>query len=347
VPVAAPAAFAALGEGLAWIAAQLGPSEAQAGVLGGWPYGQLTESTPVDCDRVTPRANHFHLFDAMNVPWKGCVEARPHPLDLTDELPTFGRSDSFFVPYFWPDESDQRNHEIRNNYLRDTATMPSWVKNSGSATLRQAWVWKYAFGGQPNIDNASFLTLGPNAACPDPVVPLTSDRSRLLATADALRSYAASGTNIAEGLAWTWRMISPRFVPEAAPFDRRNKKYIILMTDGFNEVVPQEVNWNRSDYSAIGYAAKRRLGTHDLSTITQRLDERLAQVCRSVKNDDIQVFTVLYDPVGYTASSQVEALLSNCATSKDRHVFKATSPEDLVAAFRNIGNEISATRLSR
>ncbi|HSP24936.1 MAG TPA: hypothetical protein VLQ65_07160, partial [Saliniramus sp.] len=186
-----------------------------------------------------------------------------------------------------------------------------------------------------------------NAACPDPVVPLTSDRTRLLSAADGLRSFAASGTNVAEGLAWTWRMISPRFTDDAAPFDTRNKKYIILMTDGFNEVVPQGVSWNRSDYSSVGYAEKRRFGTNNRATITQRLDERLVEVCGKVKRDGIQVFTVLYDPVGYTASSQVEALLGVCATSTSRHVFKATSPEDLVTAFKSIGNEISALRISR
>lgn len=334
--------------GFGWILDQLAAAPAQASPTRAWPYGELSESTPMDCDRKLPdQINHFHLFNAMGVPWKGCVEARPSSLDVTDERPTIGNPDSFFVPYFWPDESDNSRHDIRNNYLPDTETIPSWVKKRDNSALQQAWIWKYAFGSRPNIDDNSFLMRGPNAACPDAIVPLTTDRQRLLSTADNLRAYAASGTNVAEGLAWTWRMISPRFVDDAAPFENRNKKYVILMTDGFNDVVPQNVNWNRSDYGSVGYAGTRRLGTNDRQRIAERLDTRLAEVCRSVKNDDIQLYTVLFDPMGYTASSQVEALLRDCATSKTRHVFKASSAEDLVAAFRAIGSEINSVRLSR
>lgn len=338
--------------GFNWILDQLAPTQAQAqphsSVVGTWPYGEMSEDTPMDCDRVVPAPiNHFHLFNGMGVRWKGCVEARPSTLDVTDERPTAGRPDTFFVPYLWPDESDNPNHEIRNNYLSDTSTIPSWIKNRDQAALRQAWFWKYAPGSNPIIDENSFLMRGPNAACPDPIVPLTTNRSRLLSTADNLRPYAASGTNIAEGLAWTWRLISPRFVDEAAPFDERNKKYVILMTDGFNDVVAQEVNWNRSDYGSIGYASRRRLGTNNRDQITERLDQRVATICQSIKNDDIQIFTVLFDPMGYTSSSQVEALLADCATSRSRHVFKASSAEDLIGAFRAIGSEINSVRLSR
>jgi hypothetical protein len=335
--------------GFSWILDQLSPATAEASVAGPWPYGELTEDTPMDCNRMAPAPiNHFHLFNGMGVRWKGCVEARPSTLDVTDERPTIGRPDSFFVPYFWPDESDNPNHEVRNNYLPDTLTIPSWVKHRNSDSLRQGWFWKYAPGSTPNIDDTSFLMRGPNAACPDPLVPLTTNRSRLLSTADNLRPYAASGTNIAEGLVWTWRMISPRFVDEAAPFDKRNKKYVILMTDGFNDVVPQDrAGWNKSDYGAIGYAAYRRLGTDNRDQITERLDQRVATICRNVKNDDIQIFTVLFDPMGYTDSSQVEALLRDCATSTARHVFKASSAEELIGAFRMIGTEISSVRLSR
>jgi hypothetical protein len=314
-----------------------------------WPYGDV--NGPQNCSKqlTTPiKVNHFDLFDALDVPWKGCVEARPYPYDVSDEAPAQDKADTLLVPYFWPDESDSDGQNVRNNYLPDNPTMPGWVKNRSDGALREAWVWKYNKGPKPSIDDTSFLTRGPNAACPNPIVPLTSNRSRLTGALDDLRAYAASGTNIAEGLAWAWRVISPgEPFAEGMPYAPRNKKYIVLLTDGFNEVVPQGVSWNKSDYSSVGYAAKGRLGTTDRAAMTKELDRRLPQVCANVKDKGIQVFTVLYDPVGNVASSQVEALLRSCATSPDTHAFKASSQSDLAKAFQRIGGEISALRISQ
>jgi Flp pilus assembly protein TadG len=324
-----------------------------AHAAGSWPYGTLGESTPVDCNRKTPsRANHFDLFQAMNLAWKGCVEARPGPYDVTDEAPNRGKPDTLFVPYLWPDEHDEefKKGNVRNSYLSDQANMPSWIKNGNDPVLRQAWIWKYD-GGKPNVDNAAFITRGPNAACPDPIVPLTSNKTKLDAAIDSLRAYGASGTNIGEGLAWAWRVISAGDpFPEGAPYNKKNKKFIVLMTDGFNEVVwqgPVDYSWNKSDYGATGYASKARLGTSDLAGMTRELDRRLADVCRNIKAKDIQVFTLLFDPVGYTQSSDVENLLRNCATTKDRHVFKASSHGQLVKAFQTIATEIVNLRITR
>ncbi|MDF3062392.1 MAG: hypothetical protein K0S06_2501 [Microvirga sp.] len=324
------------------------PSPAQAGPRS-WPYGEV--DSPPDCTkelRTPAKVNHFDLFAAAEVPWKGCVEARPYPYDVTDEKPVVGTPDTLFVPYFWPDEPESSAPNIRNTYLIDNATMPGWVKNNTDGALKQAWVWKYNKGPKPKTDDVSFLTIGPNAACPDPVVPLTSNRAKLTGALDSLRAYAASGTNIGEGLAWAWRLVSPgEPFTEGAPYGPTNKKYIVLMTDGFNEVVPQSVSWNKSDYTSVGYAAKARLGTTDLPSMTKVLDKRMAEVCTNIKAQGIQIFTVLYDPVGRNASSDVENLLRNCSTSPKTHAYKASSQADLVSAFKLIAGEISALRLSR
>lgn len=340
--------FAELGTdiraGIDFLLDALGPSKAQAGP---WPYGTMDITTPVLCpERFTPpRVNHFDLFDAMNVRWKGCVEARPSPYDVTDTAPSSGNPDTLFVPYLWPDERDG-NMYVRNNYLPDGGGMPDWVKDK-SAELYQAWIWKYKYGGTPNVDDASFLTRGPNTACPDPIVPLTKVKAQLDNAIDRLRAYAASGTNIAEGMAWAWRVISPGDpFPEGAPYDKKNKKFVVLMTDGFNEVVPQGVDWNKSDYSAIGYAAKERLGSSDRPQITAALDNKLTTVCDNMKDKDIRVFTILYDPVGYTRSADIDRRLQNCAT-RPEYSFRATNSADLIASFRNIAGEIIKLRITR
>lgn len=332
--------------GIDFLLAALAPGKAHA--QSAWPYGTLDDTTPIDCTRTTPiRVNHFELFNAMNVRWKGCVEARPSPYDVDLTAPASGNPDTLFVPYLWPDESDNHAGDVRNNYLPDTAGMPSWLKDTGSSELRQSFIWKYRFGGAPNIDDTSFLTRGPNAACPDPIVPLTANRNELDSAVSNLRAYAASGTNIAEGMAWAWRVISPgQPFDEAAPYDKKNKKFVVLMTDGVNEVVPQGVDWNKSDYSAVGYAAKSRLDTSDRTEITSKLDDKLTTVCDSMKGKDIQIFTILYDPVGYTSSASITSRLQKCAT-KPQFSFRVVTQGDLVQAFRTIGGEITKLRINR
>ncbi|MGY6567369.1 MAG: VWA domain-containing protein [Salinarimonas sp.] len=333
-----------------FLTALFGTTEAQA--AGSWPYGTLTNSTPADCDRRVPRPNHFDLFDAMNVPWKGCVESRPFPLDLSEDAPTPANPDSYFVPYFWPDERDG-NSTIRNDYLPDYAGgRPSWVRSHGNADLRRSWIWKYNSGVTPNtspIIDLPYMVAnrGPNLACPDPIVPLTGNRGTLLSAADNLMSYGASGTNIATGLVWAWRMLSPNFVPEARPYAPGHRKIVILMTDGFNDFVPQNNSWNRSDYSGTGYVERQRFGTRNRNQIMNILDQRTAEVCERIKGRDIELYTVLFDPQGYTDASNVEQLLRECATTPNRHVFRADSQQELVNAFRSIGNQINALRISR
>lgn len=351
-----------------FLGALFAPSPAHA--QGSAPWGVMNESTapasPPDCLHWTPRrVNHFDVFRELEVPWGGCVEARPHPLDVTDRPPRPGDRDSFFVPWLWPDED--HDHRNRNDYLPnfDTAgsprpnwAPPSWVNPDDlSFNLERSWVWKYSAGVRPlntelTTHPLSSRRLGPNMSCPDPIVPLTNDRNRLLHAAERFTARGASGTTMNLGLAWAWRMISPNFVPEARPFARENRKFIILMTDGFNELVPQQdergrLNRNRSDYTGYGYLVDRRLGTNQRERAMEILDERTEQVCRNIKAQDIEIFTVMFDPDGYLDSSFVEWLLGRCATNANTHVFRASDGQQLIGAFRAIGNQINALRLAR
>lgn len=75
-------------------------------------------------DGITYRVNHWALFDAMNVDWKGCVEARPDGLDVQDVAPTLANRNSLFVPYLWPDEPSRpsggpSNWNAANSYIAD------------------------------------------------------------------------------------------------------------------------------------------------------------------------------------------------------------------------------------
>ncbi|MCB1508575.1 MAG: hypothetical protein KDI98_07465 [Hyphomicrobiaceae bacterium] len=324
------------------------PTPAEAA---GWPYGPTPhEYSPVVCNVNGPsRVNVFDLFAAMGEPWEGCVEARPSPYDVRD-IPPGSNPDTQFVPYMWPDETDgwpgtSPSSLVRNDYL-PRASYPSWMERHGNSQIfDQAYVWKYR--SPPNSDYTSFIERGPNAACPEPIVPLTGTRAELDASIASLRSVGAAGTNSALGMMWGWRVLSPDApFTEGIPYDPENSsKIVILMTDGINDVTPQPNSWNQSDFGAYGYIQDGRLGANRPSTQAQ-LDNRLRTICRSMKDDgtEIIIYTVMFDPEGGLPSS-VRALFRGCASDPDLY-FEASSPESLVAAFQEIANDIRRLRLA-
>jgi Flp pilus assembly protein TadG len=87
------------------------------------------------CFAFTPAdgVNYFTLFDLIsNEDWKGCVEARPPPYDITDAVPNIGTPATLFVPFFWLDTggtagqgstntSSAANYQNNNNsFIADT-----------------------------------------------------------------------------------------------------------------------------------------------------------------------------------------------------------------------------------
>lgn len=342
------------------------PAEARSSKYGS-KYDALYRATPeaagygpapvagvtVNCNRRTPnKVNHFHLFHAMGVEWRGCVEARPSPYDIQDTVPSLANPSTLFVPYLWPDEqtATTSTNSTRLNYLK-TFPRPARVRSWGNHQ-EQAYVWKYWNTSLQQLDNAAYIQQDPNGACPDPVVPLTNNRATLDTAINKLRVYGASGTNSVEGLAWAWRVLTPGApFTEGGPPDRKRRKIIVLMTDGMNEVVPQRsVGYNRSDYTAVGYADKNRLGTRDIATMASRLDDKLETLCRTVKGrrdtpEEITIYTVLFDPTGAIRSARTANIFRDCATTRG-HAFSASSGADLISAFEKIGREISALRLA-
>jgi Flp pilus assembly protein TadG len=231
------------------------------------------------CHALTPAdgINYFTLFDRINnADWKGCVEARPEPYDITDAPPQVGTPATMFVPFFWLDtggtagqsassSSSAANYLSSNSYLADTAgdisgaTMSS---SNGSSTTAQDRrearffnVFKYR-NTAGSIDDSAPDTRGPNRGCPTPIVPLTASESTIQTNIAAMRHWNGGGTNQAEGLAWGWRVLSP-----GAPFTegetfnaaRDNvRKVIVLMSDGENTNVGSDPVLG-SDYSAYNH----------------------------------------------------------------------------------------------
>jgi Flp pilus assembly protein TadG len=329
--------------------------------VGGWPHGPRPRTIPNDgdCSRRGPsEVNHFHLFEAMGEQWAGCVEARPEPFDTSDTPPGGGSGgDTRWVPYLWPDERDGVNGSnprahSRNDYLPTDTLRPNqiWNRDWGHDD-RQRFVWKYNLdevGGSVDADYSNFIERGPNAACPEPIVPLTGSRAELDRAIDGLRSVGAAGTNSAFGMVWGWRVLSPGApFTQGLPYDPENtRKIIILMTDGINDVTEQRNGYNRADYGAYGYLRRGRLGSNR-NQAQARLDRKLREVCNEVQRTgrEIMVYTVMFDPQGGLPPS-LRSLYRDCATEADMF-FQASDSADLVSAFNDIAADIRRLRLTQ
>ncbi|MEW6016858.1 MAG: pilus assembly protein, partial [Pseudomonadota bacterium] len=281
----------------------------------------------------TANTDRFAILKSMkdNQVWGGCVESRRQPYDVQDTAPYSADKDSWFVPYFAPDEPDNGNSwwypSYVNDYIDDDTKGDFWT--------RQGNVGKY--------NNAKPSGGGPNRGCDlEPVMRLTTDMAGLKSAIDDME--AAGNTNIPMGLVWGWHTLSPNapFSDGVAYGTKHHRKIIILMTDGDN-VASTANNENDSAYSGIGYIWQGLLGitSGSSSTRTQKMNERLALLCENIKKKDIVLYTVRVE-----VKSGDSALLRNCATDPDKF-YDVQNVSQLGAAFDAIAGSIDNLRITK
>lgn len=338
--------------------------------------------------------------------WAGCVEARPRGLAITDAEPKSSDPDTLFVPSFAPDEraywdgvdNDYLPAMMSGSYIEpDQIDTSDWTASApkqesdpryGAAYDRddvargsQADVNKYLMSTQSNTKNAQ--DGGPNKSCEtQPLTPLNVSQT---AVQDALTKMQASGaTNIPEGLAWGWRLVTP-----SAPFsegkswtEESNLKAVVLMTDGENTLNPSYSNGtavdvnteNNSIYSMFGYATVQepagKTGNGRLYTtisggtsgkrgadLNDRMNGITRQLCQNIKDDHrepdgtdgIIIFTIAFD---VPDKSPTKSLLENCASygltdPTKKLYYDAANKDQLIAAFGKITEEVTSLRIAR
>ncbi len=296
----------------------------------------------------------FQLFSDLGVSWAGCVESRPSGYDVLDTPATGG--DTLFVPMFAPDEPGERgrnNLGYDNSYIDDDGGVcepyervctrysrrgncQNWDTIRLSNPEAQARTCKYR--NRPSISGG-----GPNSMCTtQPILPLNSTKASIETAIDAMQ--ANGNTNIKEGVAWGWRVLSsaPPFSDGRAKNTEQNSKVLILMTDGENWY-NHEDNHNKSIYASHGFAAKGRLGnSYSRSAYTSYLNSRTRTVCENAKADGITIYTIAFRLESDPTTTQ---LLKDCATNKDQ-AFTASNGSMLIESFRNIGRKITDLRIS-
>jgi Flp pilus assembly protein TadG len=313
--------------------------------------------SPIHFENFAEPKTRFDLFQQMGTSWRGCVEVRPSPHDVTDSLPTSADPASLFVPMFNPDEPDSANdggYSYGNSYLPDyggscPAPPPTCLHHNSKGNCTswsqppvlspqeaQARVCKYQ-------DASIGWAAGPNYLCDSlPVLPLTSDKGAVVSLVKSMQ--ANGGTNIMEGVMWGWRLLSPDPpFTEGRPYgDDENDKFLIVMTDGENWHQARS-NHNKSTYHAFGYAAKGRLGsTYTTSALVGQMNTKTLAACANAKAAGIKVYTIAFR---LESSPTTMAMLASCASSATE-AYVASNGTALIQAFESIGREIARLRLA-
>lgn len=175
-----------------------------------------------------------------------------------------------------------------------------------------------------------------NRYCPNPITPLTNDRTTLDNQIDAMQALGSTHVNL--GAVWGWRTISPQepFTEGTAYGDPDWNKAVILLTDGENTMID-------SYYSAFGWLSDGNLGTTTSRSVAENeLDDRLREVCTGMKNDGIIVYTITFQVPDLTT----RMLFEDCATDSDKY-YDSPDAATLNVAFRAIGAELKNLHLSR
>jgi len=179
--------------------------------------------------------------------------------------------------------------DLDNSDVRLSVVPFAQYVNVGEIRSREGWLdfsetnqndWNGCVGSRvngfdetPNERGGAIPTIAGNL-CPTEIQPLTSNMTTSRRSIDALTPRGL--TYIPSGITWGWRTLEgeiPARVQDA-PANTDHQKVMVIMTDGAN-------TRSKSDL------------THDGRDINDAND-KTADLCESVKNDDIEVYTIAY-----------------------------------------------------
>ncbi|MFZ4809560.1 MAG: pilus assembly protein TadG-related protein [Hyphomicrobiaceae bacterium] len=216
---------------------------------------------------------------------------------------------------------------IGTNSYTDAAPSAAngWIGSNAATNPPSGSSYTGRLGSSDYSRSGNCTSSAPNLAAA--IVPLTSTKSTLKTTIDALGTNGGTAGQL--GTAWAWYLLSPNWASiwpsDSLPgsyatmneFDKNGnpmlRKIAILMTDG--------------DYNT-------QFSSQSSSTQARAL-------CTAMKSAGLVVYSV-----GFRVSSAAKTLLRGCASS-DSHYYDATDGDKLRIAFRDIALKISTLRLSR
>jgi hypothetical protein len=181
------------------------------------------------------------------------------------------------------------------------------------------------------------------------VVPITHQRAKIETGIAAMK--ASGNTNIAEGLAWGMRTISPgapftqvegaTAIPSEAisPYNGvKWQKIVLLMSDGENTAGSGYTDtgtlynsYGSSNVPTGGTPALNRYGTTNANNAPAAIDAYTSTMCNTLKANGVTIYSI-----GFRLDNPI---LKACATSPAHYKF-ATSTTELVTYFDGIGRDV-------
>src|SRR5690606_7680807 len=195
---------------------------------------------------------------------------------------------------------------------------------------------------------------------------------------DAMESNG--GTNVPEGIAWGWRVVSggAPFAEGRPDSEKGNDKVVIVLTDGENTYyTPGSLGYNdlagnKSTYSAYGYTGLTQpggsstrlfMGTsadksdYSNDNYSTALNDQMATICTNAKSQGMIVMTVALDLSTSDAQQKKQiAGLKACASDsrfrkdpenpgKPAKLFWNSTGGNLSTTFKEIADELSNLRI--
>ncbi|MDB5527908.1 MAG: hypothetical protein JWR51_1011 [Devosia sp.] len=229
-------------------------------------------------------------------------------------------------------------------YQNHNSNSSSWRRQQISTCVTERTTNAFTDASAATTPLGRNYPTAPNPCLTNTVVPLTSVKTTLHATAEAL--VAGGSTAGHTGVAWAWYMVSPNFngpwPPASQPAAAATPnvlKAVVLMTDGefnssyCNGVISQSSTSGSGDTNnQINCDAPNGSSYHQTE-----------ELCKAMKAKNIRVYTVGFDVVD---SQSARDLMANCATEPSM-AYEATTGEGLSDVFADIGKNLAYLRITQ
>ncbi len=163
------------------------------------------------------------------------------------------------------------------------------------------------------------------------ITPLTNQRTTIESAVDELTNPDGV-TDIAQGLAWAWRVVSPgEPFDDADPFPQGlHERAIVLLTDG------EHYGGDHDGYNAV-FGVGSSAGANGM-------DDRLRAVAASAKAQGIKIYVIQF----YHDSGPLQALLQEVASEpRAPYYYFAADGAALNGVFKEIAGALSELRISQ
>jgi hypothetical protein len=286
------------------------------------------------------------------------VSTRTNPVTLVDDWMFSSKAGWYFKPHAWSGCVFER--WATGDDVKDTSPTDQPFNTYFFPDTPSAGTIGIGLNNWRSDTNGTYQVSGNRSANKDclaaTITPATNQKATLKTAINSLTN--GGWTLLPLGAVWGWRVLSPEWRGEwggdmnanSLPLDYHSElsdKVMVFMTDGTNEMPTCIADAAHQDddisMTAYGTLCEGHLGTTSKSTAETTLNNKTAQICASMKEQGILVYTIVF---GSGSSTTAKNLMKACASEED-YYFYAESAAALTGAFHAIGDSLSNLRISK